>query len=207
MTTIDARGKACPIPVILAKKEVERGADEIVLLVDNRTAVENLARFGNSAGYIASERPAEGGFEVRLTSREIEGTAVSADSIDAAASGGECRIMEFPTSWAVFLGRAGIGEGDPELGASLLKMYLYTLCQNSDLPSYILLMNGGVRAAAEQEQAIEHLRELETKGVKVLVCGTCLNYLGLEKNLQAGVVSNMYEITAAMAAVDKVVTL
>lgn len=206
MATIDARGKACPIPVILAKKEVEKGVDEIVLLVDNRTAVENLARFGNSAGYVASERPAEGGFEVRLTNREIESGALTADGIDA-ASVGECRIMDFPASWAVFIGRAGIGEGDPELGASLLKMYLYTLCQSSDLPSYILLMNGGVRAAAELEQTVGHLQELEGKGVKVLVCGTCLNFLGLEKTLQAGTVSNMYEITAAMAAVDKVVTL
>ena len=47
---IDARGKACPMPVILAKKEIDSGCQDLTVLVDNRSAVENLTRLGNSAG-------------------------------------------------------------------------------------------------------------------------------------------------------------
>ena len=47
---IDARGKACPMPVIMAKKEIDGGCRDLTILVDNQTAVENLTRLGNSAG-------------------------------------------------------------------------------------------------------------------------------------------------------------
>lgn len=189
---IDARGKSCPIPVVMAKNETDQGADQFSILVDNKTAVENLKRFAKSRGYEAIVTESGPDFLVTMTN-----------------SGGdeECQLMDFDTSWAVLIGRDGVGEGDPVLGASLLKMYLYTLCQSDDLPSYILMMNGGVRAAVEQEQSVEHLKDLEARGVSVLVCGTCLNYFGLDKDLKTGTVSNMYDIATAMSSVDKVITL
>jgi len=49
---INAKEKACPIPVILAKKEADRGNKDFTLLVDNKTAVENLIRFGENNGFI-----------------------------------------------------------------------------------------------------------------------------------------------------------
>ncbi|MEN6564520.1 MAG: sulfurtransferase TusA family protein, partial [Christensenella sp.] len=67
MMQIDARGKACPQPVILAKKELDNGSRDITVLVDNRAAVENLTRLGNSAGVAVATGEAEGGFFVRLT--------------------------------------------------------------------------------------------------------------------------------------------
>ena len=47
---IDARGKSCPIPVIMAKKEADQGGRDFTISVDNKTAVENLMRFGKSGG-------------------------------------------------------------------------------------------------------------------------------------------------------------
>ena len=64
---IDARGKACPMPVMMAKKELDGGCQDLTVLVDNRTAVENLTRLGNSAGVHVASGEAEGGFYVRLT--------------------------------------------------------------------------------------------------------------------------------------------
>lgn len=189
---IDARGKSCPIPVVMAKKETDQGEKQFSILVDNKTAVENLKRFAKSRGYESEITEAGADFLVTMTDAE---------------SGEECSLMDFDKSWAVLIGRDGIGKGDPVLGATLLKMYLYTLCQSDVLPNYILMMNGGVRTAVEHEQSVEHLKDLETRGVSVLVCGTCLNYFGLEKDLKTGTVSNMYDIATAMSSVDKVVTL
>ena len=41
---IDAKGKNCPIPVIMAKKEIDNGGEAFVVEVDNAIAVENLKK-------------------------------------------------------------------------------------------------------------------------------------------------------------------
>jgi len=88
-----------------------------------------------------------------------------------------------------------------------MKMFFFTLTQNSDVPSYVLFMNEGVKVPVGSQQAIEHLKVLAERGTKVLVCGTCLNFYGLSDSLKVGIVSNMYDIAEAMLNVDKVITL
>ena len=51
MKTVDARGFACPQPVIMAQKAIKADAPgELQVLVDNKCAVENVTRFGESQG-------------------------------------------------------------------------------------------------------------------------------------------------------------
>lgn len=64
---IDARGLACPQPVVMVQKAVKQDAPATLeVLVDNRTAVENVTRFGGSQGYQATVENLDGG-EFRLT--------------------------------------------------------------------------------------------------------------------------------------------
>ncbi len=49
--TIDARGCACPEPVIKTKKALAQGTENIIVLVDNQVAVENITRFVTGRGY------------------------------------------------------------------------------------------------------------------------------------------------------------
>ena len=42
---VDARGCACPEPVIKTKKAIAQEHDEVEVLVDNKTALENVKRF------------------------------------------------------------------------------------------------------------------------------------------------------------------
>ena len=51
MLVIDAMGKACPIPVIMAKKEIDGGKSEFIVTVDNKIAVENLKKLATSQGF------------------------------------------------------------------------------------------------------------------------------------------------------------
>lgn len=51
---IDAKGKACPMPVILAKKEIDGGCAAFVVEVDNETAVKNLQKLAESQGYASA---------------------------------------------------------------------------------------------------------------------------------------------------------
>ena len=48
---IDARGKACPMPVVLAKQQMDAGEDSFTIQVDNTVAVQNLQRLADSQGF------------------------------------------------------------------------------------------------------------------------------------------------------------
>ena len=189
---VDAKGKNCPIPVILAKKEIEAGENAFVVEVDNQTAVKNLEKLAASRGYASSVDEKDGAYRV----------AFSKD-------GEVCQIAEEEQgdSWVVFVGRETLGSGDDELGANLMKMYFYTIAQETQLPSAVLFMNGGVKIPVLNDQVVEHLRDLQSRGVEGLVCGTCLNFFGIADKLQVGTVSNMYDITQRMLYAGKVVSL
>ncbi len=196
---VDAKGKLCPIPVVLAKKEIDGGAAEFTVEADNATAVENLQRLADSQGYRTTVQSADGVFSIDFTKAPCEQAGPSgADARDAGPA---------DRSWAVFVGRETVGEGDPELGGSLMKMFFYTLSQSDDLPEAVLFMNGGVKLPTLNDQVAGHLCELAGKGVGVLVCGTCLNFYGIADKLQVGTVSNMYDIVERMKRAGKVVSL
>ena len=194
---IDARGKACPTPVIMAKKAISAGESTFTVLVDNTTAVENLKRLAANQGFDAAAAEAEGVFSVAFTRT---GCAACEEAVNAPlpAPGGD---------WAVFVGRDIIGDGDRELGTNLMRMFFYTLSQGEDKPGAVLFMNAGVRLPTLDGQVVEHLRALAAAGVEILVCGTCLNFYGLTEQLQVGAVSNMYDIVARMQKAGKVISL
>lgn len=199
---IDAMGKACPMPVIMAKKEIEANHDSFIITVDNAIAVENLKKLAASQNYDAVVSGSGERFEVRFITdgREIPETEMIVLPDSSAAIRGTGK-------WVVFMGKDYIGEGDYELGNALVKMFFYTLSQADDVPESILFMNSGVKLSALDEQVVAHLQALEDRGVKILVCGTCLDYYKLKDNLKIGEISNMYEITEKMFAASKVIAL
>ena len=48
---IDARGRACPEPVLMTKNALNSNSEGIEVLVDNITARENIKRFADNLGY------------------------------------------------------------------------------------------------------------------------------------------------------------
>lgn len=201
---VDALGKACPIPVIMAKKEIENNEENLVVKVDNRAAVENLKKLAASCGYQSEVAEEDSIFLVSLWKdceecREILLEVPEKKEVVAVPSGnGE---------YVVFIGKEWIGDGDHELGKNLMRMFFYTLTESDHLPKAVLFMNGGVKLAVEDEQVISHLGVLKEKGVEILVCGTCLSFFGIAEELKIGVVSNMYDIAGKMQEAGKVITL
>lgn len=186
--TLDAVGKACPTPVIMAKNALLEGVKELTVLVDNKIAVQNLTKLGENNGKTVTVSEENGIYSVVL--------------------GGEGKaIDEKPAGdWAVFVTEKGIGVTDNELGGNLLKMYIYTLTQAEDLPGAMIFMNEGVKVLENEEIQIS-LSELAIKGVKLVFCGTCLNFYGISHLCAPQNVSNMYDIVEEMAKYNKVVKL
>jgi tRNA 2-thiouridine synthesizing protein A len=50
---IDARGRSCPEPILLAKKGLDKSPEGIEVIVDNVTARDNVQRFAGLHGYNA----------------------------------------------------------------------------------------------------------------------------------------------------------
>ena len=98
----------------------------------------------------------------------------------------------------VVLRSGKMGEGNDELGATLMKGFLYALTQQEELPSTILFYDGGAFLTCEGSKSLEDLKALEAQGVEILTCGTCLNFYGISETLAVGGVTNMYDITEKM---------
>lgn len=195
---VDAKGKPCPTPVIMAKKAMAEGHDTFTVLVDNPTAVENLKRLADNQGFAVSVREDNNTFALDFS--KGEGCSACEEAINAPlpAAGGD---------WAVFVGRDIIGDGDRELGGNLMRMFFYTLAQGEDKPGAVLFMNAGVKLPTLDEQVAHHLKVLSDAGTEILVCGTCLNFYGLTDQLKVGAVSNMYDIVTRMQKAGKVISL
>jgi selenium metabolism protein YedF len=98
-----------------------------------------------------------------------------------------------------------MGFGDPQLGSILVKAFVNTLASVSPLPSAIVCYNRGVFLALKGSPVLDALRELSGRGVRILVCGTCLDYYKQKENLAAGQVSNMYDIAEILLGAGHVI--
>ena len=98
----------------------------------------------------------------------------------------------------VFLSSNTIGRGSDELGALLMRAFLYTLTESDIVPKRLLLMNSGVLLAVEGSEHLTNLRRLVDLDVEILVCGTCLEFFKVKDTLAVGRISNMQEIQGAL---------
>lgn len=195
---IDATGKACPMPVMMTKKEIDNGIESIITKVDNRIAVENLKRLASNTGFSVEVKEENGIYAVAF-SKECESCNELFEQME--------QEKVVPSSdYAVFIGKEYLGEGSEELGKNLMRMFFYTLTQDKNLPRFLLFMNGGVKLPTLDVQVVDHLKVLQEQGVEILVCGTCLNYYQLTQELKIGAISNMYEITEKMKQSGKVIS-
>jgi len=107
----------------------------------------------------------------------------------------------------VLITRNGMGSGETELQQRLVVTYLKLLLENGTLPGAICFYTDGVRLVVQGSPALEPLRQLEERGVHLIVCQTCINYYSLADRVQVGVVGGMGDILAAQAKAAKVITL
>ena len=198
---IDARGKPCPMPVLLAKEALDRGETGVAVVVDNAVAVENLKRLAASRSLSPAVEPGDGVWTVRFS-----GGGAAPEEPEEKGPAAACGAAGCGT--AVFITRETLGGGSEELGRSLMKMLLYTLSRSETPPALVVFMNGGVKwPAGEEADALESIRLLADRGAEVLVCGTCLGYYGLTDRLRVGTVSNMYDILERLGRAARVITL
>ena len=202
--TIDARGEACPIPVVRTLKALGAlaGPGSVETLVDNEIAVANLTRMGEGKGCaVVSERLGEKEWRVTVS------TSVALGVSDAEAESATCEAPAPPAPRRVVVAITSecMGTGDDVLGKKLMGSFVYSLTQLDELPATVLLYNGGAHLSCEGSPALEDLRGLAASGVEVLTCGTCLDHYGIADTLAVGEVTNMYVIAQRLTGASLVV--
>jgi selenium metabolism protein YedF len=188
--TIDARGLACPQPVILAKKALDAN-DEVVVLVDDTVARENVKRLAINMGFLVEEK--QQGDETHIH--------ISKGDACSLVQG----VIPHQGLLVVVISSDTMGRGEEVLGGVLMKSFLHTLTQTTPMPDVLILFNTGVKLAGKGSEVLDDLEALEAAGVKILACGTCLNYFSLKDELAVGSVSNMYDIAQAMLMAGRIV--
>lgn len=194
MREIDAKGLACPKPVVKAKKAMKDN-DKFLVIVDNRTAVENLSKLGKKMNAeISVVEESESEFKVmfkQTAGKASQDSAQPENKMTAPASEGKSKKVYYISSDTM-------GEGERELGKILIKGFLSTAKELEPLPEKIIFINSGVKLAVLENDVVELLKELEELGIEILLCGTCIDYYELKEQMQVGEISNMYEIASSL---------
>ncbi len=201
MIKVNCIGDSCPVPVVKTKKVIEalEKAEDILVSVDNAVACENIRRLVNSYGYrLSVEKTAENEYSILIT----------VDRLPERNSGNKaegCYVPVEKKKAVVVISKDHMGEGDEKLGKTLLKGFIYALTQQESLPSTMLFYNSGAFLTTEGSESIQDLKTLESLGVEILTCGTCLNNYRLQDKLLVGGVTNMYVITEKLVGAGSII--
>ena len=197
---IDCRGMVCPLPVVNAKKAAEAlsAGDVLTVQVDNEIAVQNLTRFAEHKGFgVSAEKKGERDYAVIMS---VSGAAAETKDEEIA-----CAMDSRRKGMLVVLSGNTMGTGDAKLGTSLMKAFVFALTKQDQLPDTILCYNTGAYLTCEDADTLEDLKLLESEGVTILTCGTCLDFYGIKDKLAVGSVTNMYDIVERMEAAKTIV--
>jgi len=107
----------------------------------------------------------------------------------------------------ILVTRNGMGEAEPALQEKLVCTYFRLMDENDILPPVICFYADGVKLVVDGSPIIDTLKSLETKGVRIILCNTCLQYYDLADQIQVGVIGGMGDIIEAQVTASKVITI
>ena len=192
---LNCEGLTCPQPVIRTKDTLAAMAEgELVVIVDNDAACDNVRRFAESQGHAVSISATADLFEL-LISVGAGGEVSQEPAIECPIPAGKKRIV-------VHISSEVMGRGDDGLGARLMAAYFDTLAQFAENITHVTLVNSGVKLIAQGSPVLAEAKELEKLGVQFIACGVCLKHFSLDDKVEVGLVSNMYSILAAQKEAD-----
>jgi len=200
---LDARGLACPAPVLMTKGAVEKDNLNVVeVIVDNEAASENVSRFLGSQHFSVTTTQEGEDFKVsgQRQGDVTETTSQPVDSLQFAVSDQKQKIM-------VMIATDRMGFGDDELGKKLIISFIKTLKEMGDELWRLVLVNNGVKLTVDGSPVLEDLAVYEKEDLTILVCGTCLTHFGLLEAKKVGETTNMLDIVTAMQLADKVINI
>jgi len=195
---IDARGKGCPTPVIMADDALSKTQEGIIeVLVDNEEASLNLRGYAVQNGMFVEQSREGRDWKVKI----VKGYTCKPGGAPGAAS---TEPAQKKKTLMIIIGTDSLGK-DEELGKKLMKGFLDTMKVYKQLPHTMFFLNAGVKLTTVNEEAVSVLKEIADLGVEIYSCGTCLKHYDLEPALKVGNRGTTNHIVEGMQDFDKVV--
>jgi selenium metabolism protein YedF len=202
MKILDVKGKKCPMPLIETKKALKEINPEetLKIIIDNETSVKNVSHYLEDNGIRIEKSQRGDTWEIVVNKGEADLEQTVPEAYCSAPA-------EKDDSYVVVFTKNRIGEGSEELGEALIGAMLNSLLELDKQPKKLIFMNSGINIVIEGSIVLHSLRDIEAKGVEIIVCGTCLDYFGKMDELAIGRISNMYEIMESMTGVGNVINI
>ncbi len=194
---IDARGKACPQPVMMTEEALVKISEGIIeVLVDNEESALNVSGYAAQKGIYTETKKEGKDWRVKV----VKGYTCKTGS----ELGVRSSEPEKKKTLLLIVGTDSLGK-DEDLGMKLMKGYFDTLKVYKQLPDMIFFLNAGVKLTTVNVEIAAVLKEIEVMGVEIYSCGTCLKHYGLESQLKVGSRGTTNHIVEGMQDFDKVV--
>ena len=169
MEILDARGLECPLPVVKTK-ELLKEIDEVKVLVDNEIAIENLTKFAGVRHYQIVTGDDGDDFYAIIAKEGID------EELDFNEKSGDVVVISSKT----------MGSNE-ELGVVLMKSFIFALTKQDQLPKEMIFYNEGIFLTTNEGDILNDLKYLESQGVDIVSCGTCLDFFNRKELLQVGI--------------------
>lgn len=202
MMIIDTSGQQCPAPLIATKRALKAAStgDSFNVITDSESAFNNIIRFLKDNRVESSSSETGGTWTITVTKTRSEQPSKNPEDYCTKP----IPHLELGDFVIAFTSET-MGDGDDELGHTLMYNFIKAVKDLDRLPAKMVFYNKGVILVAEDSTVADHLRELEGMGVRLLICETCIRHYKLEDRIRIGTISNMYEISQAMASAGNVI--
>ena len=195
MEILDERGHNCPIPVINTKKKLKemKFGDVLTVKVSKPIQVENVKEAALSKGHsVETKTISDDEHEVIITVNNVSDDSKSSETCSCMGNNNTSKNI------VAVISSKEMGGGDPTLSKNLMKAFIFALTKQEVLPEAVIFYNSGAYLTCEESESLDDIKALESSGVEILTCGTCLDFYNLKEKLKVGKVSNMYDIVNKM---------
>ncbi|MFO8060196.1 MAG: sulfurtransferase-like selenium metabolism protein YedF [Bacillota bacterium] len=184
---VDTEDRGTRAPVM---KITETGDGAIQLTVGDRQTAGSICHAAGSLSLesAVTERD-DDTFQITITSEECQ------------------RGESHEDSDLVILLQSDVLGADAGLGRILVRSFIHTIADDDYLPRVMIFLNRGVYLTCAGSAVLEDLLVLQSRGVQILSCGTCLDYFDLKDELSVGSVTNMYTIEETLTRAGRVLSL
>ena len=199
MKIVNCKGLICPMPLIETKKAIKESniGDDILVEIDNETSFNNLSHFLNDNGLTFEYTKEASDYRLTFKVKELQTRIEEHKS--------EYKPRPNTGNYIIVLSSNYMGSGNDDLGKLLLKGFINTIDQLESLPQEIICYNSGVTLAMKGSDTAQSLKNIESQGIEITLCGTCVDFFGLKDNLEVGSISNMLYIAGKLSSDTRIV--
>jgi selenium metabolism protein YedF len=195
---IDARGKACPMPVMMTEEALSKMGEGIIeVLVDNEESALNVSGYAAQNGMFAEVTREGKDWKIKVV-KGYTCKPVSTAGVVAAEPVSSKKTL------LLIIGTDSLGK-DEDLGKKLMKGFFDTMKVYKQLPHTLFFLNAGVKLTTMNDETVSVLKEIADLGVEIYSCGTCLKHYNLEAELKVGNRGTTNHLVEGMQGFDKVV--